>query len=90
MDEEGNDIVVFHARTETEIVGDPLYNPKPNEDQQFIPLGMSVNIIDQLEIIHINIDTVNHRVQGKQLPSMPVRKRKLWGIRCTIRTVMPC
>lgn len=26
-DEEGNDIVVFHARTETEITGDPLYNP---------------------------------------------------------------
>jgi len=26
-DEEGNDIMVFHARTETEIVGDPLYNP---------------------------------------------------------------
>lgn len=27
VDKEGNDIVVFHARTETEIVGDPLYNP---------------------------------------------------------------
>lgn len=27
VDEEGNDILVFHARTETEIVGDPLYNP---------------------------------------------------------------
>lgn len=26
-DEEGNDIIVYHARTETEIVGDPLYNP---------------------------------------------------------------
>ncbi len=26
-DEEGNDIMVYHARTETEIVGDPLYNP---------------------------------------------------------------
>lgn len=26
-DSEGNDILVFHARTETEIVGDPLYNP---------------------------------------------------------------
>lgn len=26
-DEEGNDIVVYHARKETEIVGDPLYNP---------------------------------------------------------------
>ncbi len=27
VDEEGNDILVYHARTETEIVGDPLYNP---------------------------------------------------------------
>lgn len=27
VDEEGNDIMVFHARTETEIVGNPLYNP---------------------------------------------------------------
>lgn len=27
VDEEGNDICVYHARTETEIVGDPLYNP---------------------------------------------------------------
>ena len=26
-DEEGNDIMVYHARTETEIIGDPLYNP---------------------------------------------------------------
>lgn len=26
-DEKGNDILVFHARTEAEIVGDPLYNP---------------------------------------------------------------
>jgi GH43 family beta-xylosidase len=26
-DEDGNDIIVYHARTETEIVGDPLYNP---------------------------------------------------------------
>lgn len=26
-DAEGNDILVYHARTETEIVGDPLYNP---------------------------------------------------------------
>ncbi len=26
-DEEGNDILVFHARNETEIIGDPLYNP---------------------------------------------------------------
>jgi GH43 family beta-xylosidase len=26
-DADGNDIIVYHARTETEIVGDPLYNP---------------------------------------------------------------
>lgn len=26
-DADGNDIMVYHARTETEIVGDPLYNP---------------------------------------------------------------
>lgn len=26
-DEEGNPIMVYHARTETKIVGDPLYNP---------------------------------------------------------------
>ena len=26
-DEEGNDIMVYHARKETEIEGDPLYNP---------------------------------------------------------------
>lgn len=26
-DERGNDIMVYHARTEKEIVGDPLYNP---------------------------------------------------------------
>lgn len=27
VDEEGNDIMVYHARKEKEIVGDPLYNP---------------------------------------------------------------
>ncbi len=27
IDEEGNDVMVYHARTEKEIVGDPLYNP---------------------------------------------------------------
>ena len=26
-DEEGNTVMVYHARTETEIEGDPLYNP---------------------------------------------------------------
>ena len=27
VDVDGNDIMVYHARTETEIEGDPLYNP---------------------------------------------------------------
>lgn len=27
VDEEGNDILVYHARTESEIAGNPLYNP---------------------------------------------------------------
>ncbi len=27
VDDEGNDVMVYHARTETEIIGDPLYNP---------------------------------------------------------------
>ena len=27
MDEDGNDVMVYHARTEAEINGDPLYNP---------------------------------------------------------------
>lgn len=27
QDEDGNPVIVFHARTEKEIVGDPLYNP---------------------------------------------------------------
>ena len=27
VNEEGRDVMVYHARTETEIVGDPLYNP---------------------------------------------------------------
>ena len=27
VDEQGQDIMVYHARTETEIIGDPLYNP---------------------------------------------------------------
>ena len=27
-DENGNDIMVYHARTESKIEGDPLYNPK--------------------------------------------------------------
>ena len=27
VDEDGNDVMVYHARTEAEINGDPLYNP---------------------------------------------------------------
>ena len=27
VDEDGNDIMVYHARTESKIIGDPLYNP---------------------------------------------------------------
>ena len=27
VDEKGEDIMVYHARTETEIVGNPLYQP---------------------------------------------------------------
>ena len=30
-DEAGDDIMVYHARTETEIVGNPLYNPEPRD-----------------------------------------------------------
>lgn len=26
-DEAGNDVMIYHARTEREIVGNPLYNP---------------------------------------------------------------
>lgn len=35
-DETGRDIMVYHARTETEIVGDPLYNP--NRHAMIMPL----------------------------------------------------
>ena len=27
VDEDGNDVMVYHARKEAEIEGDPLYNP---------------------------------------------------------------
>lgn len=37
VDEEGNDIMVYHARTETEIVGNPLYNP--NRHAMLMKLG---------------------------------------------------
>ncbi|MCR5100266.1 MAG: family 43 glycosylhydrolase [Butyrivibrio sp.] len=36
QDENGNDILVYHARTETEIVGDPLYNP--NRHAMLMPI----------------------------------------------------
>lgn len=36
VDEDGNDILVYHARTETEIVGDPLYNP--NRHAMLMPI----------------------------------------------------
>ena len=35
-DSEGRDILVYHARTETEIVGDPLYNP--NRHTMLMPI----------------------------------------------------
>ena len=36
-DEEGRPILVFHARTEKEIKGDPLYNP--NRHTMLMPFG---------------------------------------------------
>ena len=27
VSEDGKDLMIYHARTETEIIGDPLYNP---------------------------------------------------------------
>ena len=36
VDEDGNTIMVYHARTETEIVGDPLYNP--NRHAMLMPI----------------------------------------------------
>ena len=36
VDENGNAIMVYHARTETEIVGDPLYNP--NRHAMLMPI----------------------------------------------------
>lgn len=37
VDEEGRDIMVYHARTEAEIIGDPLYNP--NRHAMLMPVG---------------------------------------------------
>ena len=37
VDGEGNDILVYHARTETEIEGDPLYNP--NRHTMIMPVA---------------------------------------------------
>ena len=39
VDNEGNPILVFHARTEKEIVGDPLYNPNRHAMLQRIRFG---------------------------------------------------
>lgn len=36
VDEDGNDIMVYHARTEMEIVGNPLYNP--NRHAMLMPI----------------------------------------------------
>lgn len=36
VDEDGNDILVYHARTEAEIEGDPLYNP--NRHAMLMPI----------------------------------------------------
>lgn len=36
VDEDGNDIMVYHARTESEITGDPLYNP--NRHAMLMPI----------------------------------------------------
>ena len=40
-DEEGNDIMVYHARTETEITGDPLYNP--NRHAMLMPVSWAAD-----------------------------------------------
>lgn len=40
-DEEGNDIMVFHARTEATIVGNPLYNP--NRHAMLMPIRWDKN-----------------------------------------------
>ena len=37
VDEEGNDICVYHARQESVIEGDPLYNP--NRHAMLMPFG---------------------------------------------------
>lgn len=39
VDNEGNPVLVFHARTEKEIVGDPLYNPNRHAMLQRINFG---------------------------------------------------
>ncbi|WP_022749757.1 family 43 glycosylhydrolase [Lachnobacterium bovis] len=39
VDEDGNDIMVYHARTESKIVGDPLYNP--NRHTQLMKINWS-------------------------------------------------
>ena len=39
FDEEGNDIMVYHARTEAEIIGNPLYNPNRHANLMKIRWG---------------------------------------------------
>lgn len=36
VDDDGRDVMIYHARTETEIVGDPLYNP--NRHTMIMPI----------------------------------------------------
>lgn len=41
VDDEGRDVMIYHARTETEIIGDPLYNP--NRHAMVMPLAYDEN-----------------------------------------------
>ena len=41
VDSDGRDILVYHARTETEIIGDPLYNP--NRHTMLMPIKWENN-----------------------------------------------
>ncbi|MCR5486682.1 MAG: family 43 glycosylhydrolase [Lachnospiraceae bacterium] len=37
VDDDGRDVMIYHARTETEIIGDPLYNP--NRHTMIMPIA---------------------------------------------------
>jgi GH43 family beta-xylosidase len=41
VDEDGNDIMVYHARLEAQITGDPLYNP--NRHAMLMPVLWSAD-----------------------------------------------